>query len=77
MRSGSGPKKQKLLGLRCVWEQISAVDSVSGKAAGYLEFKEAFSLYSSYFNHMPDKERFRDTTTSSSWTAYPHMFAYV
>ena len=55
-----GPKKQKLLGLRCVWEEICATDCVSGKATGFLEFKKAFLLYSSFFYYAPDEERFRD-----------------
>jgi len=35
-----GPKKQKLLGLKCVLEEISAIDCVSGRATGVLELKK-------------------------------------
>ena len=47
-RSTSRKKTNKLIVIRSVWEQLCAVaDPVSGGSAGFIEFSEAYSLYTS------------------------------
>ena len=52
----------KLIAIRSLLEQLYAVaDPVSVGSAGFIEYSEAYSRYSSYFEDFPVKEHFKDT----------------